>query len=75
MHMIMTPDESKMQLFVDRSTSHANRVYVNNRQSPEFHVVVVIIGIAEGIKNHARKFGVSAIALRPLTKCGVIKLV
>ena len=43
MRTVMTSDETKVQMFVDRSTSHAKQVSVNNKQNLEYHVVVVII--------------------------------
>ena len=42
MHMVMTSDETQIQMFADWSTSHAKRVTVNNKQNPEYHVDVAM---------------------------------
>jgi len=38
--MVITSDETQIQLFADWSMSYAKRVFLNNKQNPEYHIVV-----------------------------------
>ena len=40
--MVMTSDETRIQIFANWPMSHANRVARDNRKSPEYHVVAAI---------------------------------
>lgn len=40
--MVMTTDETPMQIFADWPMSHAKRVTNNNWKNPEYHVVTAI---------------------------------
>ena len=42
MHMVMTSDETQIQMLAGWSMSHAKHVTSNNRQNPEYHVAVTI---------------------------------
>ena len=40
--MVMTSDETHIQIFANCPVSHANRVTRDNRKNPEYHVVDAI---------------------------------
>ena len=42
MRMVMTSDETEIQIFTDWPSLHAKRVTKANRKSPEYQVVVAI---------------------------------
>ena len=42
MQMVMTSDETQIQIFVNWPMSHAKRVTWDNRKSPEYRVVAAI---------------------------------
>ena len=42
MHMVMTSDETQIQMLADWSMSHGIRVTKDNRQNLEYHSVVMV---------------------------------
>ena len=42
MQMMITSDETQIQIFADWPMSHAKRVTEDNRKNPEYHVVAAI---------------------------------
>ena len=42
MQMVMTSDETQIQIFANWPMSHAKRVTRDNRKNPEYHVVAAI---------------------------------
>ena len=42
MQMVMTSDETQIQIFANWPMSHAKRVTMNNRKNPEYLVVAAI---------------------------------
>ena len=42
MQMVMTSDETQIQIFANWPMSHAKRVTKDNRKNPEYHVVAAI---------------------------------
>ena len=41
MQMVMTTDETQIQIFADESMSHAKRMTWDNRKNPEYHWIWV----------------------------------
>ena len=42
MQMVMTPDETQIQIFANWSMSHAKHVRKDKRKNPEYHVVAAV---------------------------------
>ena len=42
MQMVMTPDETQIQIFANWPMSHAKRVTRDNRKNPEYRVITAI---------------------------------
>ena len=42
MQMVMTSDETQIQIFANRPMSHAKRVTRDNRKNPEYRVIAAI---------------------------------
>ena len=42
MQMVMTSDETQIQIFANWPMSHAKRVTRDNRKNPEYHVIAAI---------------------------------
>ena len=48
MHLMMTSDETQIQMFADWPMSHAKRMTLNNRQNPEYRALVAIRRLRTG---------------------------
>ena len=55
MQMVMTSDETQIQIFADWPVSHAKRVTEDNRKNPEYHVVAAIRRLRADKKLSRRK--------------------
>ena len=42
MQMLMTSDETQIQIFADWPMSHAKHVKKDNKKNPEYHVIAAI---------------------------------
>ena len=42
MQMVMTSDETQIQIFTNWPMSHAKRLTKDNRENPEYHVVAAV---------------------------------
>ena len=42
MQMVMTSDETQIQIFADWPMPHAKRVTKDNKKNPEYHVIAAI---------------------------------